>query len=156
MQFEKCLTCPAIKEKTCSGPKFMRAPTKDIVEWLIAYMRQNGITNAQVAAASCVPKGTIDGLKNRTDVRHETMYPLLKAAIEMTGGVWDGEYCPMEYNAGNASGSQQEILSLTQELEHTKDLLAMRNRTLKERTVAMFFLAGLCAGLVLLLMLFHL
>ena len=149
MQFEKCLTCPAIKEKTCSGPKFMRAPTKDIVEWLFAYMRQNGITNVQLAAASGVPKGTIDGLKNRADIRHETMYPLLKAAIEMTGGVWDGEFCPMEYNAGNASESQQE-------LEHMKELLATRDRTLKERTVAMFFLAGLCAGLVLLLMLFHL
>ena len=149
MQFETCLTCPAIKEKRCTGPKFMRAPTKDIVEWLFAYMRLNGITNAALAATSGIPKGTIDGLKNRTDVRHETMYPLLKTAVEMTGGVWDGEYCPMEYNAGNDSESQQE-------LEHMKELLATRDRTLKERTVAMFFLAGLCAGLVLLLMLFHL
>ena len=88
MQFEKCLTCPAIKEKRCSGPRFMRAPTKELIEWLIAYQKLNGITNAQLAEHSKIPKGTIDGLKNRIDVRHETFYPLLRAAIEMTGGTW--------------------------------------------------------------------
>ena len=87
MQFEKCLTCPLIKEKQCTGPKFMRASTRNVVEWLFAYMKLNGITNAHLAETSGIPKGTIDGLKKREDIRHETLYPLLRAAIEMTGQI---------------------------------------------------------------------
>ena len=150
MQFEKCLTCPAIKERTCTGPKFMRAPTKDILEWLTAYQKINGITNAQLAATSGIPKGTIDGLKNRADVRHETLYPLLKAVIELTGGVWDGEYCPLE------AVCEEETKKLMQELEHTKELLAQHARSLRERTIALFALFGLCAGLIVLLVLLSL
>ena len=142
MQFEKCLTCPSIKEKGCSGPKFMRASTKNVVEWLFAYMKLNGITNSQLAVASGVPKGTIDGLKKREDIRHETLYPLLKAAIELTGGVWDSEHCPSAEN-----------LLLAQELEQTKNLLEQRSREIKERTRAIYALFGLCSGLVLLLLL---
>jgi len=156
MQFEKCLTCPLIKEKQCTGPKFMRGSTKDIVEWLFTYMRLNGITNAMLSAASGVPKGTIDGLKNRTDVRHETMVPLLKAAIELTGGAWDGDTCPLDHVDDNTAEIQQEMLSLTQKLERAEELLAGRDRTIKERTIAMFALFGLCAGLIALLLLFHL
>lgn len=144
MQFEKCLTCPSIKEKLCTGPKFMRASTKNVVEWLFAYMKLNGITNSQLAAASGVPKGTVDGLKKREDIRHETLYPLLKAAIELTGGVWDGEHCP---------GDKEETLRLVQELESTKNLLERVEREKKERTRAIYALFGLCAGLVLLLLL---
>lgn len=147
MRFEKCLTCPLIGEKRCSGPKFMRAPAKDIVEWLFAFMKLHGITNAQLAVASRVPKGTIDGLKKREDVRHETLYPALKTAIELAGGVWDLEFCPADI-CDNA-----EILQLEQELEQTKTLLTQRSREIKERTRAVYALFGLCAGLVALLLL---
>jgi hypothetical protein len=158
MQFEKCLTCPAISEQRCTGPKFMRAPTKDLVEWLTAYQKRNGITNAQLAAASGIPKGTIDGLKNRADVRHETFLPLLKAAIEMTGGVWDGESCPVVVDV--ASEQHQEILHLTEEnlrlteeLQREKEKHELSAREIKERTRAIYALFGLCAGLILLLVL---
>ena len=150
MKFEKCLTCPLIKEKRCTGPKFMRAPTKDIVAWLFAYMKLHGITNATLAAASGVPKGTIDGLKNRDDVRHETFVPLLKAAIELTGGAWDVEACPLDYNAAE---SQQEILRLTEELKREKEAHERCSRDVKERTRAVYALFGLCVGLVALLLL---
>jgi hypothetical protein len=123
----------------------MRASTKNVVEWLFAYMKLNGITNSQLAAASGVPKGTVDGLKKREDIRHETLYPLLKAAIELTGGVWDGEHCPATENR-----------MLVQELEQTKNLLEKYERENKERTRAIYALFGLCAGLVLLLLLLSL
>ncbi len=150
MRFEECLTCPSIKEKQCTGPKFMRASAKNVVEWLFAYTRLNGITNAQLAATSGIPKGTIDGLKKREDIRHETLYPLLKAAIEMTGGVWDGEHCPAVVSG--VAELQQENLKLTQELERTRSLLAQTEREKKERTIALACVFGLCAGLVLLLL----
>ena len=131
MRFEKCLTCPLIGEKRCSGPKFMRAPTKDIVEWVFAFMKLHGITNSHLAERSGIPKGTIDGLKKREDIRHETLYPLLKAAIEMVGGVWDMESCPDD-------AEKQELERMAREV--------------KDRTRAVYALFGLCAGLVLLLL----
>ena len=147
MKFEKCLTCPLIGERRCTGPKFMRAPTKDIVAWLFAYMKLHGITNAMLASASGVAKGTVDGLKHRDDVRHETFVPLLKAAIEMTGGAWDVEACPLDYNTAE---SQQDLM---QKLERTEELLASKERTIKERTIALLCVFGLCVGLIMLLLL---
>lgn len=150
MKFEKCLTCPLIKERRCSGPKFMRAPTKDIVEWVFSFAKLNGITNAQLATASGVPKGTIDGLKKREDVRHETLYPVLKSAIELAGGIWDGESCPAD------TDDNAENLRLIKELERTQDLLEKHAREIKERTKAIYALFALCSGLIALLLLFHL
>lgn len=93
MQFEKCLTCASIKSRHCAGPNYMAMSAKELVSWIIEYQRLNGITNAQLAEASGIPKGTIDGIRYRADVRHDTIYPLLKALIELTGGVWGGEPC---------------------------------------------------------------
>ena len=154
MRFEKCLTCPSIKERRCSGPKFMRASSKDLVEWMLAFQKLNGITNVQWAEASGVPKGTITGLKNRADVRHDTVYPLIKALIELAGGVWDdGEYCPLCYVNDSTLELRQEVLRLTEELKREKEVHALSTRIVKERTRAVYALFGLCAGLVLLLLL---
>ena len=154
MRFEKCLTCPSIKGKTCAGPNFMTASTKEIIEWIIAYKKLNGITVSQLAAASGVPKGTLDGLKSRCDIQHDTLYPIIKALIEMTGGVWGGESCPAA--ASGASEQQQENLRLTQELERTKNLLEKRAHEVKERTKAIYALFALCSGLVVLMLLLNL
>ena len=150
MKFEKYLTCPLIKEKQCSGPKFMRAPTKDIVEWIFAFAKLHGITNAQLAVTSRVPKGTIDGLKKREDVRHETLYPVLKAAIELAGGEWDAESCPAD------TDDNAENLRLLQELERTQGLLEKLSKEIKERTKAIYALFALCSGLVVLMLLLNL
>lgn len=151
MKFEKCLTCPAIKGKQCAGPNFMTAPTKEVVEWMIAFQKLNGITNAQWAEKSGIPKGTIDGLKKREDVRHDTIYPLIKALIELAGGVWGGETCPVAVNV--SSEQRQEILRLTEELRREKEAHERCSRDVKERTRAVYALFGLCAGLVVLLLL---
>jgi hypothetical protein len=129
----------------------MTASTKEVVEWMLAYQKLNGITSVQWAAASGVPKGTIDGLKKREDVRHDTLYPLIRALIEMTGGLWGGESCPAA--ASSASEQQRENLRLTQELERANELLDQRTRETTERTKAIYALFGLCAGLVALLLL---
>lgn len=150
MKFEECLTCPAIKGKQCAGPNFMTATTREVIEWMIAFQKLNGITNSQWAEASGIPKGTIDGLKNRTDVRHDTLVPLIKAMIELAGGVWGGASCPA------AVSGNEENLRLVQELERTKNLLAQRSREINERTRAIYALFSLCAGLILLLLLFYL
>ena len=148
MQFGNCLTCPAIKGKQCAGPNFMTAPAKEIVEWIVAYQKLNAITNAQLAEKSGIPKGTIDGLKHRVDVRHDTLSPIIKALIELAGGVWGGESCPAAVSG--ASDHHQENLRLMQELERTKETLAQKAREMKERTRAIYGLFGLCAGLVVL------
>lgn len=147
MQFEKCLTCPEIKGKQCAGPNFSAAPAKDVIEWIIAFQKIHGITNARLAEHSGVPKGTIDGLKHRTDVRHDTLYPIIKSLIELVGGVWGGGSC-----AADSGASAQEILRLKQELETQKDQLARYASEAKERNRVLLALFGLCAGLVLLLL----
>ena len=154
MRFEKCLTCPSIRGKQCAGPNFMTAPTKEVVEWMIAFQKLNGITNAQWAERSGIPKGTIDGLKNRTDIRHDTIYPLIKALIELAGGVWGGESCPVAVDV--SSEQRQEILRLTEELRRAKEAHEHSVRDVKERTTAVWCLFGLCAGLILLLLLLNL
>lgn len=151
MRFEKCLTCPSIKGKQCAGPNFMTAPTKEVVEWMVAFQKLNGITNTQWAEKSGVPKGTIDGLKYRTDVRHDTIYPLIKALIELAGGVWGGETCPVAVSV--SSEQRQEILRLAEELRHEKEAHETCARAVKDRTRAVYALFGLCAGLVLVLLL---
>ena len=151
MQFEKCLTCPAIKEQRCAGPNFMSMPTKDVVEWMFAYMKLNHITNAQLAAVSLVPKGTIDGIKRRADIKHDTIYPLLKALIEMTGGKWGGEPCVA--TAGSSTDLEEENARLAVELKHTKDLLEEKIRELEARSLAIFSLYLLCGAMAVLLFL---
>ena len=158
MRFEKCLTCPSIRGKQCAGPNFMTAPTKEVVEWMISFQKLNGITNAQWAEKSGIPKGTIDGLKKREDVRHDTIYPLIKALIELAGGVWGGESCPVAVNV--SSEQRQEVLRLTEEnlrlaeeLKREKEKHERSAREIKERTRAIYALFGFCAGLILLLIL---
>ena len=154
MQFEKCLSCPLIKGQQCAGPNFMTASTKEIIEWIIAYQKLNGITNARLAETSGIPKGTIDGLKSRADVRHDTLYPIIKALIELSGGVWGGGACPAAVSG--TSDLQQENLRLTQEINRTKEELSQKISAVKERTRAIYALFGLCAGLVLLLLILSL
>ena len=151
MRFEKCLTCPSIRGKQCAGPNFMTAPTKEVVEWMIAFQKLNGITNAQWAEKSGIPKGTIDGLKHRTDIRHDTIYPLIKSLIELAGGVWGGESCPVAVDV--SSEQRQELLRLTQELKRVTEMLERSERAVKDRTRAVYALFGLCVGLLLLLLL---
>ena len=158
MRFEKCLTCPSIMGKTCAGPNFMTATTKEVIEWVLAFQKLNGITNAQIATASGVPKGTVDGLKNRTDVRHDTLYPIIKAVIELAGGVWGGESCPVAVSV--SSEQRQEILRLTEEnlrltdeLKNAKETNERSVNDVKGRTKAIYALFAMCAGLVLLLLL---
>lgn len=146
MQFEKCLTCSAIKEQKCAGPNYMAMSTKELVEWGTAYQKLHGITNAKLAERSGVPKGTIDGLSRRSDVRHDTIYPLIKALIEMTGGLWGGEPCAAA--AGSSAEQKAEIARLTAELEHTKDLLSRSGRMTKFIVSAIFALLALCLALV--------
>jgi hypothetical protein len=129
----------------------MTAPTKEVVEWMITFQKLNGITNAQWAEKSGIPKGTIDGLKNRADIRHDTIYPLIKALIELAGGVWGGESCPVAVDV--SSEQRQEILRLTQELERAKEAHEHSTRNVKVLTYATCALFGLCAGLLLLLLL---
>ena len=121
---------------------------------MLAFQKLNGITNTQWAEKSGVPKGTIDGLKNRTDVRHDTIYPLIKALIELAGGVWGGESCPVAVSV--SSEQRQEILRLTEELERAKEASERNARDVKERTRAIYALFALCAGLIALLLLMNL
>ena len=155
MQFEKCLTCPAIKAKQCCGPNYMAMSAKELVAWGMEYQRLHGITNAQLAKHSGIPKGTIDGIKYRVDIRHDTICPLIESLIEMTGGVWSGESCSV-YNEID-SHLAAENKRLQQDLEQCRSQLAIQERELercmsdvKMRNILVFALLGLSVILSLL------
>lgn len=166
MQFEKCLTCPAIKEQRCAGPNYMAMNARVLVAWALEYQRLNGITNAQLSEHSGIPKGTIDGIKYRVDVRHDTISPLIQALIEMTGGTWGDEPCAMssediDEQQDKVRLLEAECLSLRQTAEHERELLDEKDkritryesslssmeRALKYNRVAKSVLSVLCAVL---------
>ena len=163
MQFEKCLTCPAIKQGKCAGPNYMAMSSHDLVEWGTEYQRLNKITNAQLAKHSGVPKGTIDGIKYRADVRHDTINLLIKALIEMTGGVWGGEPCAssgtltdelaakvgrledlIQWKDEKIEHFAQEVEILKEQL-HTKDTQIREHWQVSKRSRVL--ITSLCVGL---------
>lgn len=167
MLFENCLTCESIKGRHCAGPNFMSMSTKELVAWIIEYQRIHGITNSRLSEASGVPKGTIDGLKYRTDVRHDTLYPLLKALIELTGGIWGGEPCVL--SSADAAEQSAKIMQLEEEnlrLGEENKIMAGELQRLgednqrlsealanKETQARLFFKVYMCVSSVLLLIL---
>lgn len=138
MLFEKCLHCTAIQEKKCAGPNFMAMSTKELFDWGTKYQKIHGITNAQLAEWSGIPKGTIDGIKYRDDVRHETIYPILKALIEGVGGQWGGEPCAIQPESNEHLKEHNE--QLKKENEFLKETIAHERKHLKHKNRAILIL----------------
>ena len=138
--YEECITCEKLGAK-CDGPNFMLMSTMDIVDWIDRYQHIHHITNSELAEMSAVPKGTIDGIKarKRTDIRHETLRPILRALM---GGDKLGDPCPGT-DEKTAAGLEVENKSLKHELQLAEKLIDHQEREiercaqgLKERTVA--------------------
>ena len=134
MQFEKCLHCHAIHEKKCAGPNFMAMSTKEVVEWIIKYQKLNGITNSQLAELSGIPKGTIDGMKYRDDVRHDTIYRILQALIEGVGGTWGGEPCAIHPESD--AHMKEKLEQVKEENTFLKDTISHERNQIKRKNLA--------------------
>lgn len=156
MPFDKCLHCDAIKERKCGGPNFMAMSTKGVVEWAIKYQKIHGISNTQLAEWSGIPKGTIDGLKYRDDVRHDTIYRILQALIEGVGGKWGGEPCAVHPESDAQTKDTLEHLKrenkfLQETIEHERKHLKHKNRAILTLTITLGILVcGLLVALFLL------
>ena len=142
MPFDKCLHCDAIREAKCGGPNFMAMSTKGVIEWAIKYQKINGISNAQLAEWSGIPKGTIDGLKYRDDVRHDTIYRILQALIEGVGGKWGGEPCAVHPESDARTKDTLEHLKrenkfLQETIEHERKHLKHKNRAILSLTISL-------------------
>lgn len=140
MPFEKCLHCQAIKERKCGGPNFMAMSTKGVVEWAIKYQKLHGISNAQLAEWSGIPKGTIDGMKYRDDVRHDTIYRILQALIEGVGGKWGGEPCAIQPESNenlkaHSDQLKQENAFLQETILHERSNMKRKNRAIISLTI---------------------
>jgi len=134
MPFDKCLRCPAIAEKRCAGPNFMSMSTKGIVEWVDKYQKIHGISNAKLAEWSGIPKGTIDGIKYRDDVRHDTIYRILQALIEGVGGKWGGEPCAIQPESNEHLKDHNE--QLKKENEFLKETITHERMHIKRKNHA--------------------
>ena len=156
MPFNKCLQCDAIREGKCGGPNFMAMSTKEVVEWIIKYQKINGISNAQLAEWSGIPRGTIDGLRYHDDVRHDTIYRVLQALIEGVGGKWGGEPCAIHPESDARTKDTLEHLKrenkfLQETVEHERKHLKHKNRAILTLTITLGILVcGLLVALFLL------
>ena len=138
MPFNKCLQCDAIREKKCGGPNFMAMSTKEVVEWVSKFQKQHGISNAQLAEWSGIPKGTIDGIKYRDDIRHDTIYHILQALIEGVGGKWGGEPCAVHPESNEHLKECNNLLK--NEMEFLKEAIADERKHLKYKNKVIFTL----------------
>lgn len=152
MMYEECITCEKRGAK-CDGPNFMAMSTMEIVEWIDLYQHKYGITNAALAEISNTPKGTIDSIKSKKhgDIRHETLRPILRALI---GAEKLGDPCP-DPNDDAVERLETENRVLMQKLEFAERTIVQNDRELKryisgmkERTIAMYMLIGVCAILI--------
>ena len=156
MSFNKCLHCQSIREGKCGGPNFMAMSTKEVVEWATKYQKINGISNAQLAEWSGIPKGTIEGIKYRDDVRHDTIYRLLQALIEGVGGQWGGEPCAVHPESDAQTKDALENLKrenkfLQETIEHERKHLKYKNRAILTLTITLGVLVcGLLVALFVL------
>lgn len=87
--YDLCLSCPFFGE-SCDGPNVLAMEYPRWVEWANTRARQLGLTRADIAERSNLPKGTVDSaLSGRNkDIRSATMRDITEVLI---GGCW-GQY----------------------------------------------------------------
>lgn len=86
--YEKCITCDKLG-KECI-PNLYVMDVSEIRDWARALKAHKGISNAELANLSGVPKGTIDSnfsshSGRHPDVNYSTFAPILRALIGCTG-----------------------------------------------------------------------
>lgn len=116
--YSECLKCEKIGV-SCDGPNFVAMSTQELLTWCKARKEHLHLSNARLAEMSGMPKGTIDRLfaGEHTDVRFETIRPLLKA---LTGGAWSGNPC----------AAQQEDEALRKKVQELEKELRLRDESI--------------------------
>lgn len=87
--YDICLHCSFL-EDSCDGPNIVAMEYPRWVEWASKLAQHRGLTRAQIADRSGLPKSTIDSaLSGRTgDIRHSTLQAITRVIV---GGCW-GQY----------------------------------------------------------------
>lgn len=113
--YKQCLSCPKLGT-SCDGPNFVAMSAHDLLEWCKVRKARMGLTNAELARLSRVPKGTIDRLFSgeHLDCKFETVRPILRVLV---GGSFDGNPCPAP-DAGD-------------EIKHLQDVIAQQKETIR-------------------------
>lgn len=159
--FEKCITCDKLG-KSCI-PNLYRMSVEEIREWARLLKESKGWTNADLARASGVPKGTIDAQLSRkqgkvADVNYSTFAPLLCALLECDP---DNLPCQLETNGSTeqVEALEKSVRRYKEELEKTethdresidflKEQLRLSQETADERKKAIVIL-GVLLGFTL-------
>lgn len=146
--YSECLKCERIGV-SCDGPNFVAMSTQELLTWCKARKEHLHLSNARLADLSGMPKGTIDRLfaGEHTDVRFETIRPLLKA---LTGGAWSGNPCATsqedEALRRRVQELEKELHQRDESLAHLKanysDMTTLVANTNKRHTEQLEFLRG--------------
>lgn len=145
MCFE-CLSCPKLGV-SCNGANFIALSASDLLQWCRQRKEDLRWSNAKLADASNVPKGTIDRLFSGEgiDFKHETIRPLVKALI---GGEWDNPCPHSQPSAEPDPALSLQVHDLQKDLEYankTINRLELSVRSWKQAIYAMMILCGVMA-----------
>lgn len=110
--YEECLNCAKLGA-SCDGPNFLAMSAAELHEWCKERKktRKPEMSNAEIAQAANMPKGTVDRLMagEHIDFRYESIRPLVKALV---GGKWDGNPC-----SAPSGGERAELHEKIRQLE---------------------------------------
>lgn len=95
--YTKCIECNRLG-KTCSGPDFYLLSAGELIAWCKRRKEFLHLSNAKIAEAANMSRGTIDNLFAGThaDYRYESIRPILKVLIGKTDA---GEMCSTADNS---------------------------------------------------------
>lgn len=150
LAYTECINCPD-RDVTCKGPNLSVLDSDSYRAWIQLLMEELGWTHADLAAASGVPKGTIDNWLSgiTSDVRRDTSWRIARALF---GNREVCAPCPLkapgarELNAKAAAydelklkydslikDDRQKIDHLKEQVAFQKDQLLAKDNLLNER-----------------------
>lgn len=118
--YDLCLHCEFLEE-SCDGPNIVAMEYTRWIEWANKLAHQRGLTRAQIAEQSGVPKSTIDSvLSGRTsDIRHSTLQAITRTVV---GGCWGRYPCHLA-----------SLLMQSEELRVDEQIAALKKELEEER-----------------------
>ncbi len=145
--YSKCLNCQNPGRECLK--RLLTMTGDELLIWCKARKKSLGLSNADIAAATNVPKGTVDRLlsSSGSDVRFSTIQPI----IRLLSGCTDAELdCSPPPEADDALTIHAHDLET--EVKHEKDITRRLEESLAAWRRAAQCLLALCALLVVALM----
>ena len=146
--YSKCLNCQNPGRECLK--RLLTMTGDELLIWCKARKKSLGLSNADIASATNVPKGTVDRLlsSSGSDVRFSTIQPI----IRLLSGCTDEEFDCSSPSPEADDALTMRAHDLEGELTHTREIMKRLEESLASWKRAVQCLLALCALLVVALM----